>query len=204
MEKTIKLGSGSMKSKTIKTDIIMLTILSFIGFCLEDIWMIFRHGYLDNRNMYLPCLLGYGLFAVALYYIIGTPNNLFNKIELKKTKGTIIYFLICFVLVSIGELLLGLFVEKTGGFSYWDYTSIPLHVTKYTSVPTSIGFALIITVFMNYIFLPLRNKINKIVDKIPLFVVILILLALIIDFIISFKTMYTNNGSNLLWKINFR
>lgn len=204
MEKTIKLGSDNMKSKTIKTDIIMLTILSFIGFCLEDIWMIFRHGYLDNRNMYLPCLLGYGLFAVALYYIIGTPNNLFNKIELKKTKGTIIYFLICFVLVSIGELLLGLFVEKTGGFSYWDYTSIPLHVTKYTSVPTSIGFALIITVFMNYIFLPLRNKINKIVDKIPLFVVILILLALIIDFIISFKTMYTNNGSNLLWKINFR
>lgn len=204
MEKTIKLGSDNMKSKTIKTDIIMLTILSFIGFCLEDIWMIFRHGYLDNRNMYLPCLLGYGLFAVALYYIIGTPNNLFNKIELKKTKGTIIYFLICFVLVSIGELLLGLFVEKTGGFSYWDYTSIPLHVTKYTSVPTSIGFALIITVFMNYIFLPLRNKINKIVDKIPLFIVILILLALIIDFIISFKTMYTNNGSNLLWKINFR
>lgn len=204
MEKTIKLGSDNMKSKTIKTDIIMLTILSFIGFCLEDIWMIFRHGYLDNRNMYLPCLLGYGLFAVALYYIIGTPNNLFNKIELKKTKGTIIYFLICFVLVSIGELLLGLFVEKTGGFSYWDYTSIPLHVTKYTSVPTSIGFALIITVFMNYIFLPLRNKINKIVDKIPLFVVILILVALIIDFIISFKTMYTNNGSNLLWKINFR
>lgn len=193
-----------MKSKTIKTDIIMLTILSFIGFCLEDIWMIFRHGYLDNRNMYLPCLLGYGLFAVTLYYIIGTPNNLFNKIELKKTKGTIIYFLICFVLVSIGELLLGLFVEKTGGFSYWDYTSIPLHVTKYTSVPTSIGFALIITVFMNYIFLPLRNKINKIVDKIPLFLVILILVALIIDFIISFKTMYTNNGSNLLWKINFR
>ena len=204
MEKTIKLGSDNMKSKTIKTDIIMLTILSFIGFCLEDIWMIFRHGYLDNRNMYLPCLLGYGLFAVALYYIIGTPNNLFNKIELKKTKGTIIYFLICFVLVSIGELLLGLFVEKTGGFSYWDYTSIPLHVTKYTSVPTSIGFALIITVFMNYIFLPLRNKINKIVDKIPLFVVILVLVALIIDFIISFKTMYTNNGSNLLWKINFR
>ena len=204
MEKTIKLGSDNMKYKTLKTDIIMLAIMSFIGFCVEDIWMIFRHGYLDNRNMYLPCLLGYGLFIIVLYYIIGTPNNLFNKIELKRTKGTIIYFFICFILVSIGELLLGLFVEKTGGFSYWDYSTLPLHITKYTSIPTSVGFALVITLFMGYVFIPLHNKLNKLVDKMPLFIVILILVALIIDFIISFKTMYTNNGKNLLWMIKFR
>lgn len=204
MEKTIKLGSDNMKYKTLKTDIIMLAIMSFIGFCVEDIWMIFRHGYLDNRNMYLPCLLGYGLFIIVLYYIIGTPNNLFNKIELKRTKGTIIYFFICFILVSIGELLLGLFVEKTGGFSYWDYSTLPLHITKYTSIPTSVGFALVITLFMGYVFIPLRNKLNKLVDKMPLFIVILIFVALIIDFIISFKTMYTNNGKNLLWMIKFR
>ena len=193
-----------MKIKNIKTDIIMLIIVSFIGFCFEDIWMFFRHGLLDNRNMYLPFLLGYGIFIIALYYILGTPSKLFNKLELKRPKSTIIYFLICVVLVSIGELLLGLFVEKTGGYSYWDYSTIPLHITKYTSIPTSIGFALIITLFMDFIYIPLRNKIEKLSDKIPFIIVIIILITLIIDFFVSFKTMYTNNGNNTLWLFKFR
>lgn len=204
MEKTINLGSDNMKSKILKTDIMMVIILSFLGFCFEDIWMIFRHGILDNRNMYLPFLLGYGLFVVALYYIIGTPNKIFNKVKLKKPWSIIIYFSVCFLLVSVGELLLGLFVEKTGGYSYWDYSSIPLHITKYTSVPTSLGFALVITLFMDFIYLPLRNKVEKIVDKIPLVIVVLILCILIVDFFISFKTMYTNDGRNIVWSIRFR
>ena len=193
-----------MKSKILKTDIMMVIILSFIGFCFEDIWMIFRHGILDNRNMYLPFLLGYGLFVVALYYIIGTPNKIFSKVKLKKPWSIIIYFSVCFLLVSVGELLLGLFVEKTGGYSYWDYSTIPLHITKYTSIPTSIGFALIITIFMDFIYIPLRNKIEKLSDKVPLIIVIIMLIALIVDFFISSKTMYTNNGNNTLWLFKFR
>lgn len=193
-----------MKSNTLKTNIIMLTIVSFIGYCFEDIWMMVRHGVLDNRNMYLPFLLGYGVFIIALYYIFGTPNKLFNKIELKRPVSTIIYYLLCVILVSIGELLLGLFVEKTGGFSYWDYSSIPLHITKYTSIPTSLGFAAIITVFMDFVFLPLRDKISKVVDKIPMILVILIAIILVVDFTASFKNMYTNDGKNTLWNFNIR
>ena len=193
-----------MKSNTIKTDIIMLTIISFIGFCFEDIWMIFRHGVLDNRNMYLPFLFGYGLLILVLYYIFGTPKNLFNKYKIKGFKKYIIYFLISMVIVSIGELLLGICVEKFLGYSYWNYSTIPLHITKYTSIPTSIGFALVITLFMNYIFEPLRNKISKKVDKIPLIIVLLMLIVLLIDFFISFKTMYDNVGRNIVWQIRFR
>jgi uncharacterized membrane protein len=190
--------------KNIKTDIVMLVLVSFIGFWFENIWMVCRHGILDNRNMFLPFLLGYGVFIIALSYVLGTPNNLCNRIKLKRPYSTIIYYLICVILVSIGELLLGLFVEKTGGFSYWDYSTIPLHVTKYTSLPTSLGFALVITLFMDFVFIPLRNKIQKLVEKIPLPVVIIILLILVVDFFISFKTMYTNNGKNTLWIFHFR
>ncbi len=193
-----------MKKNNIKTDVIMIIIISFIGYWFEDIWMVIRHGVLDNRNMYLPFLLGYGLFILALYYIVGSPKKIFNKLELKTPVSLLVYFLICFILVSVGELLLGLFVEKTGGYSYWDYSSIPLHITKYTSVPTSCGFALVITLFMNYIFVPLRNKISNIVNKIPTSIVIILLLALVIDFFVSFRNMYTNNGKNTLWQIFFR
>ena len=82
--------------------------------------------------------------------------------------------IICFFLVSIGEILLGFFVEKTGHFYYWNYSSIPLHFTKYTSVPTSLGFALIITLFMNYAYVPLLKKIKKNDKKIPIFVIVFI------------------------------
>ena len=204
MEKTIKLGSDNMKSNIIKTDIIMLTIISFIGFCFEDIWMMFRHGVLDNRNMYLPFLFGYGLLILVLYYIFGTPKNLFNKYKIKGFKKYIIYFLISMIIVSIGELLLGICVEKFLGYSYWNYSTIPLHITKYTSIPTSIGFALVITLFMNYVFEPLRDTISKKVDKIPLIIVLLMLIVLLIDLFISFKTMYDNVGRNILWQIRFR
>lgn len=193
-----------MKLCRIKTDIVLMIIVSFIGFCFEDIWMVFRHGILDNRNMYLPFLLGYGFFIIVLYYVVGTPNSLFNKIKLKRPLSTIIYFLICVILVSVGELLLGLFVEKTGGYSYWDYSSIPLHITKYTSIPTSLGFAFIITIFMDFIFLPLRERIENFVKKVPFIVVLIMLLILVIDFLISFKTMYQNNGKNTLWIFHFR
>lgn len=64
-----------MKQITIKEDIIMVIIIAFIGFCFEDLWMLFRYSVIDNRNMYLPFLLGYGLFVVLIYYLIGTPKK---------------------------------------------------------------------------------------------------------------------------------
>lgn len=193
-----------MRVKGIKEDSIMIMIISFLGFIVEELWMLFRYSIIDNRNMLFPFLLGYGLFVVALYHIIGIPKKILNKYKFDKTKSFIVYMIICFFLVSFGEILLGIFVEKTGHFYYWDYSSIPLHFTKYTSVPTSLGFALIITLFMNYAYVPLLKRIKKNDKKISAFVIGVIMLLLVIDFNVSFKNMYSNNGKNDLWSINFK
>lgn len=193
-----------MRVKGIKEDSIMIMIISFLGFIVEELWMLFRYSIIDNRNMLFPFLLGYGLFVVVLYHIIGIPKKILNKYKFDKTKSFIVYMIICFFLVSFGEILLGIFVEKTGHFYYWDYSSIPLHFTKYTSVPTSLGFALIITLFMNYAYVPLLKRIKKNDKKISAFVIGVIMLLLVIDFNVSFKNMYSNNGKNDLWSINFK
>ena len=193
-----------MNKKSIKEDIIMVTVISFIGFCFEELWMLINFSVLDNRNMFLPFLLGYGLFVVLLYYLIGLPNNIFNKYDFGSLKNVLLYFLLSFLLVSIGEILLGTFVEKTGNFYYWNYINIPMHVTRYTSVPTSLGFALVITIFMNHMYLPLLNKVKKVSKKIPTFIVIFIFLLLIMDLNVSFKNMYHNKGNNNVWKIEFK
>ena len=193
-----------MKIKNIKEDSIMVMIISFLGFIVEELWMIFRYSTIDNRNMFFPFLLGYGLFVVTLYYVVGLPKKIFNKYKFDKPTNILVYIMICFILVSIGEILLGLFVEKTGHFYYWNYSSIPLHFTRYTSVPTSLGFALIITLFMNYAYTPLLKTIRKNDKKISVFVIILILGILIMDFNVSFKNMYSNNGKNDVWSIKLK
>ena len=182
----------------------MVIIISFLGFILEEIWIMFRYSTLDNRNMFFPFLLGYGLFIVVLYYVVGVPKKIFNKYKFDKPVNFLVYMLICFVLVSVGEIALGLFVEKTGHFYYWNYSSIPLHFTKYTSVPTSLGFALIITLFMNYAYTPLLKKIRKNDKKISIIFILVIIGILVLDFNFSFKRMYENHGKNDLWKINLR
>lgn len=190
--------------KKIKDILIMIIIISFIGFCFEDLWMVFRYSLLDNRNMFLPFLFGYGLFIIVLYYVFGTPKKIFNKYEFCKPINYIIYIIICFIGVSIGELSLGIIIEKIFNFNYWDYSSIPLHFTRYTSVPTSLGFSLIITFFMNYLYIPLQNKIKNISKRIPTFLVIIVFLALIIDMSISYYNMVNNGGRNVIWMINLK
>ena len=195
---------GSMNKLKLKEDIILVIIISFIGFCFENLWMLFRYSIIDNRNMFLPFLLGYGLFVVAIYYIIGVPDKLFNKYKLNSPIKYIIYMFLCFLFVSIGEILLGTFVEWKGNFYYWNYTSIPLHFTKYTSVPTSLGFASVITLFMSLVFNTLQKKVRKKIKKIPLFIIMIIFILLLFDLNISFKRMITNKGHNRIWSINIK
>ena len=193
-----------MKRGKLKVDIIMIIIISFLGFCLENIWMLCRYSTIDNRNMFLPFLLGYGLFVVSIYHVIGVPDKILNKYKLNTPLKYGIYMFIMFLLVSIGELLLGFFVQWICKFYYWNYSNIPLHITRYTSIPTSIGFAIIITLFMNYAFIPLQKIIKKKCKKVSIYLLVFIIAILIIDFNHSFKKMRINKGHNTLWSINMK
>ena len=132
---------------------IMAAVVSFLGFILENVWLAFTKGYIDNRNMTMPFLYGYGMAVISIYAIFGTPQAmvLAGKLPVKE-HSVLIYFVAVFFAVSIGEIALGYAVEKLCGFEYWNYENIPLHITKYTSIPTSIAFAAIITFFMGVCF----------------------------------------------------
>ncbi len=182
---------------------VMTAVISFLGFALENIWLAIRSGYIDNRNMRLPFLYGYGLAVVGFYFIAGTPDTFLHALDFHMTVSSaarhIAYFLLTFVIVSAGEILLGFFTEKYFGFYYWNYETIPLHITRYTSVPTSIGFALVITLFMDKCFVPLYNVIEKLPDVLlePAAAVLTLLLSA--DFVQSFHTMHVSRAPNQRW-----
>lgn len=182
---------------------IMLTLISFLGFLLEDLWLAVTKGFIDNRNMRLPFLMGYGILVVGMYLILGTPENmtLWGKVPVNASKAEkfFIYFLCSMVIVSVGELILGHLVEKVCGFEYWNYNWIPLHITKYTSIPTSIGFAAIITSFMGACFEPIMGIISMMdaQDIKPLSIMLVAVLTA--DFIAGFRQMRRNRGLNIRW-----
>lgn len=185
--------------------ILIIVLVSFLGFIVENVFISFFSGKLDNRNMILPFLLGYGLSILALFKLFGTPNNplFFGKqiIFSSTYLSTAYYFVVTFLCVSIGELILGHLVEWMCDIQWWNYTSIPWHITRYTSVPTSTVFSILITIFMKYIFNNLLNSFSK--WNVPLLSILSISLILLlsIDFIHSGIYMFKHHSTLKIWSI---
>ena len=185
----------------------MIVFASFIGYVVENLFKLVMNGYVDNRYMFLPFLLGYGLFIAVIGIFMGTPNNLFPlkscQPKITKPLAYLIYFAITVLLVSVGELALGYAVEAIGGFNYWDYSNLPLHFTKYTSLPTSVGFGAIITAFMGFIYEPsIRFFEKKKKSRVWRAASLIVISFLVIDFFISFAVMITTGKRMVLWRLH--
>lgn len=189
----------------ISTMMIMTAVISFLGFALENIWLSVRKGYMDNRNMHAPFLLGYGLTVMGFYLLLGTPENprtykdssVYNDAELR----TGAYFIMVFLCVSIGEILLGTFIEKAYGIILWDYTSLPLHMTRYTSVLTSIGFTVIIMSFMDH-FEPIMDVLQGIEPQTADILGSGLMIVMTLDLVSSSSKMKRTGRTLDIWRIN--
>lgn len=188
--------------------ILIVVLVSLLGFIVENVFTSFTHGFIDNRNMVLPFLLGYGLAVLTIYKLFGTPKNpLFwgKSIDVSNSHLSVLYyFIIAFLCVSVGEIILGYLIEWTCDIIWWDYTAIPLHITRYTSIPTSTIFALLITVFMRYFFDPLLNSFSKMNPKFLSVLALSLIILLSIDFINSGIYMFKNHNTLRIWRIDFK
>ena len=184
---------------------IMIAVLSFGGFVVENIWLAVTKGYMNSRNMHAPFLLGYGLLILAFYFLFGTPDHvkvLGMPIEIENGHlRYFVYFLIAMVTVSISEIVLGTFVEKCCGIVWWDYRNIPLHFTKYTSLPTSLGFAFIIVEIMENLFLPIMQAISMLHKTVAAVLAIGVDLIMIVDFLVSMAHMFISGKLHSFWHI---
>ncbi len=184
----------------------IVILVSLLGFMVENVWLALRYGSMDNRNMHLPFLLGYGLAIVAIYFCFGTPDRprLFHlTLDTGRTwLNMLVYFLITCACVMIGECLLGTLVERTTGIVWWNYTSIPGNITKYTSIPTTIGFGALITTFMRFFFLPLYQYFYTL-DAGWFHLCITVLMVLLsLDLCYSALRMYRTRSLMTLWRIH--
>ncbi len=196
-------------AKTKAYSLIMIVItVSFLGFCVENIFIAINHGFIDNRNMIFPSLLGYGLAILAYYLLFGTPDKpefLNREVTFATRWGSTLYcFIIAFIGVSIGEIALGYATEWICDITWWNYSKIPLHITKYTSVPTSLGFATLITFFMKYLFTPLLSFFSRIDTALLGFLSVTLLILLSLDMINSALYMLKTHSTLKLWRVEVK
>lgn len=165
----------------------VIVVASFIGFVIENTFLAVKFGYVDNRGMVFPFLFGYGAAIVGIYLIFGLPSDpLFFGHPLKNTKNKDLkYILAIMISVCVGEASLGYLVEYTTGMQWWSYNDIPFHIGQYTSIPTSVGFALIIYLFMKNAYTPICEFAVKMEAHHHAKIIIVLLIIIIIDFFFS-------------------
>ncbi len=147
----------------------MIILISFVGFLVENIWNILTSGQIDNRNMHLPFILGYGLAILGVYLLFGLPTDNKGLISLTNSSNTIFqyttYVLLVTMFICISEIIIGYGVQYFSGVYYWDFSDVPLHITRYTSILTSVAYSITITLFMNYLFDSIMTWFSRFDDK---------------------------------------
>lgn len=195
-----------MKATKFYAMCMVVTVVSFLGFVVENVWLALTKGYINNRNMCLPFLLGYGLAIIAIYIMFGTPTQtvFFGKKLTFNSKFTrkLFYFFAVMICVCIGEIALGIFVEKTCNIIWWDYSKLPMNITRYTTIPTSMAFSLLITIFMQRFFEPLMAAFMRMNYETLRGLAIVFMTAMIVDFVYNAVHVYNAQEMVPLWKIN--
>ena len=183
----------------------LICILSFVGFLVENIWNIFTSGRVDNRNMHLPFILGYGLAILGIYLFFGTPTDNHGLINLSYKSNKVFlyvsYTILVTIFVCINELIIGNAMEYLSHIHYWDFSDVPLHITRYTSILTAIAYSTLITLFMSLLFDKMMTWLNGFSDNMYRIIGFTLIILLILDLFISFDTMIKNKDFNLIWHI---
>ena len=100
--------------------------------------------------------------------------------------------------------MLGIVVEALCHIEYWNYSNIPMHITKYTSIPTSTAFAAMITILMGNVFPVLMDGICRINTQWAKIICAVLWIVMVADFFISFGHMIKAKNFYLKWKIFLR
>lgn len=184
-------------------------VFAHIGYWVENLFRLFSKGILDSRNQLLPFLFCYSIAMWALYFALGTPkkSRLFakqifdGKTKESRLNSLLYYFSVVFFFIFFGEIVVGKMFEAVSGIQLWNYSGIPLHITQYTSIPTTIALTVGVIILMEYFFTPLINKIQRIPRKIVLITDYVLGAMIVIDWLIMMISINVFKTAPNYWSV---
>lgn len=187
-------------------------IAAFLGWCVENIFRAVSIGVFDSRHQLLPFLGAYGFGIFVMYLVFGTPTEMrfFKKKILPERTARnhilrgVVYCTLLFSLILFGEMGVGLLFEYAFGVRAWNYTNIPLHITQYTSIPTTAAFTAGIFLLMQFAFPRALRLLDKIPDKTAFVLALVFGVLIAADYCIMIGTMLVKGYFPDYWAIRFR
>ena len=144
-------------------------ITSILGFFFESI--LWSH---ESGILYGPWTFIYGIGSIIIIFL---SDNILKKRHLNKFLRFIILFLSCFIILTLVELIGGLFIERIFGVTFWDYTKYKFNVGKYISLEMSLLWVVASVLF---VFI-LRPILDYFIDKLPNFIFCFLSFLFVID-----------------------
>lgn len=144
-------------------------MFAFIGWIAENVSKIIIGGAFDSRFHLLPFIGIYAVIPFSFHIALGNPDSLapFGKRLFKENsrKSRIISNIVCYVsicaAVFLGELIVGNAWDILFGVKLWNYSNLPLHLTRYTSVVSTFGFGTGAYLLFKFMCIPLYKLLKN-------------------------------------------
>lgn len=161
----------------------MFVLYSFIGWCVEVIFVGLNKGHFVNRGFlngpYCP-IYGCGMLTV-IYLLTPLKENL------------PLLFIGSLVLTTILEYITGLILERAFGNKWWDYSEMPFNIHGYVCLKFSVFWGLGCTFIMNAVHPVIYKGIQWIPKTLGGILLIIILLVFIVDVGVTVNTVLNFN-----------
>ncbi len=212
MEKSVitKVKDKKILEYTISQYVSYTLFCALCGFLAEDIGRMITLGNVDSRYMHMPFIMPYGLGVLVAYLALGRPSEFrifgwhFIKGDSKKERNIrrVLYYVFAFCCITFGEMGYGLLVEATTGRQLWNYNDIPLHITQYTSIPTSFLFTTGVFVVMEYFTPAIMRFFDRNSSDATFVFTSIILLLSFTDMIVMMIRLFANGYASQWWSID--
>ncbi len=181
-------------------------VFSALGWVVENTFRVIANGKIDNRFHILPFIPVYGFISFAVY-ILGSPDDkkFFGyKITKNKILSNIIYILTLAFFVTFGELIVGNTIEYLCGAKLWNYNNIPLHWTRYTSVPTTVAFSVGGYLILKIFYYPFLNYLKENFTSKQLFGATIFYAILLTDMVYMLIITGIKGKGQVYWQVNLK
>jgi len=160
----------------------ILIVASIIGDLVEVAFIYFSDGRLMSRSSLL-----YGPFSLTWGGAAALLSLAYHKL---KDKNILSVFGIGLIFGSLFEYLCSVASEINYGYVFWDYSHMPYNLNGRIYLPFCIFWGIATVLWIKFIYPKINKFIEKITNKIPYWLSIIILIIFIINIILSNLALY--------------
>ena len=156
-------------------------VYSFLGWIVESIYKsIYEKKFINSGFLYGPFCPIYGCGAIIMYIFLDDVSS-----------KPFITFCLGFVVLSIWEYIVGVFLEKVFHRKYWDYSNCKYNLQGRICLKNSIFWGILGVLFIDIIHPILTGVLASIDDKNIINLDILVSIIMLIDMIISINSNFS-------------